>query len=166
MQEAIPGAKKKVGQDRGLASSNPTSNHIASKEVSNKKDTTPKPVTSPGKTNTATAPRFGRRPGGPQQGEYVVRVRMPKPYKREILGVILEHFGSKLQVKCLDGHTRICRIPGKIRYKLRVRAGDVVLVQKWTVQENEKGDYLYMYKRNQVSQLLRKGMITEEDLMI
>jgi translation initiation factor 1A len=165
MQDKVPGEKKEVGQDRGQESSKPTGSGADNKEVPKGKDTTPKPTT-PAKTNTATAPRFGRRPGGPQQGEYVVRVRMPKPYKREILGVILEHFGSKLQVKCLDGHTRICRIPGKIRYKLRVRAGDVVLVQKWTVQENEKGDYLYMYKRNQVSQLLRKGMITEEDLMI
>ena len=129
------------------------------------KDTTPKPTT-PAKTNTATAPRFGFQPGNPQSEEYVVRVRMPKKWKREVLGVIEENYGSKLLVKCIDGHTRMCRIPGKIRYKLRVRLGDVVLVQRWTVQENEKGDYLYRYKKNQVAQLLRQGLMKQEDLMV
>jgi len=178
MQEQKPGEKKAaaekkpavvakpvVGQDRGLGSSNPTGSGAQSKEVPKGKDTTPK-STSPGKTNTATAPRFGRKPGSQPQGEYVVRVRMPKKWKNEVLGVIEENYGSKLLVKCIDGHTRMCRIPGKIRYKLRVRLGDVVLVQKWTVQSDEKGDYLYMYKRNQVAQLLKRGVITKEDLMI
>ena len=165
MQGKIPGEKKEAGQDRGLESSNPTSNHVPSKEVSNKKDTTPKP-TSPAKTNTATAPRFGFQPGNPQSEEYVVRVRMPKAWKNEVLGVIQENFGSKLLVKCIDGHTRICRIPGKIRYKLRVQIGDVVLVQKWTVQSDEKGDYLYKYTRNQSNQLLKQGLIKKEDLMV
>jgi translation initiation factor 1A len=68
-------------------------------------------------------------------------------------------------VRCLDGHTRTCRIPGKIRYKLRVRAGDVVLVQKWTVQENEKADYLYRYTKTQVNVLIRRGLLKEEDLV-
>jgi|TARA_Y100000310_G_scaffold342356_1_gene445296 translation initiation factor 1A len=165
MQDKVPGEKKEAGQDRGLESSNPTTSGAQSKEVPKGKDTTPKP-TSPGKTNTATAPRFGRKPGVQPQGEYVVRVRIPKDWKNEVLGVIEENFGSKLLVKCIDGHTRMCRIPGKIRYKLRVRLGDVVLVQKWVVQTNEKGDYLYKYKKNQVAQLLKRGFMTEQDLMV
>jgi len=66
-------------------------------------------------------------------------VRIPKPERREVLGIIVDNYGNKLLVRCLDSHTRICRIPGKIRYKVRVRLGDVVLVQKWTVQGDEKG---------------------------
>jgi translation initiation factor 1A len=120
-------------------------------------------------TNTGTQnnqPSQQSRPTGPitftnRDGE-VVRVRMPKPHNRELIGVITDNFGNKLQVKCLDGHTRICRIPGKIRYKVRVKVGDVILIQKWSVQENEKGDYLYLYRRNQVAQLLKRGVITKE----
>jgi len=164
MQDKVPGEKKEAGQDRGKESSQPTSSGATSKAVPKGKDTTPK-STSPGKPYGATRPRFGRKPGGPPGG-YVVRVRLPKKWKNEVLGVIQEHFGSKLLVKCIDGYTRICRIPGKIRYKLRVRMGDVVLVQKWTVQTNEKGDYLYMYKRNQVNQLLKRGFLKEEDLIV
>ncbi|MDP6704059.1 MAG: hypothetical protein QF775_01070, partial [archaeon] len=58
--------------------------------------------------------------------------------------------------------TRLCRVPGKIRYKLRVKPGDVILVQKWPIQENEKGDYLYKYRPNQINILRRKGLLTTE----
>jgi len=164
MQETVPGEKKKAGQDRGLENSKPTGSGAQSKEVPKGKDTTPK-STSPGKPYGGIVPRFGRKPGG-LQGDYVVRVRLPKKWKNEVLGVIQEHFGSKLLVKCMDGHTRVCRIPGKIRYKLRVRMGDVVLVQKWIVQSDEKGDYLYKYTRTQINQLLKQGFLKEEDLIV
>jgi translation initiation factor 1A len=91
-----------------------------------------------------------------------VRVRMPRKENREVLGIIIEHYGTKLLVECMDGYTRLCRVPGKIRYKLRVKPGDVILVQKWPVQENEKGDYLYKYRPNQVNILRRKGLLTTE----
>ncbi|MAF89429.1 MAG: translation initiation factor IF-1A [Euryarchaeota archaeon] len=91
-----------------------------------------------------------------------VRVRMPRTDKREVLGIIIEHYGTKLLVECMDGYTRLCRVPGKIRYKLRVKPGDVILVQKWPIQENEKGDYLYKYRPNQINILRRKGLLTTE----
>jgi len=132
-----------------------------------KEGTTPKPsaVVVKKKPQTAYRPGMHRpfRPGTPGTG--FVRVRLPKAHKREVIGVIEEHFGSKLLVKCVDGHTRVCRIPGKIRYKLRVRIGNVVLVQKWVVQTDEKGDYLYRYTPAQVAQLKRKGFLKEEDLV-
>ncbi|MFH1450445.1 MAG: translation initiation factor eIF-1A [archaeon] len=131
------------------------------------KDTTPKSQ-SPGKSYGAINPRFGRKPGEPvgPDGLPFVRVRLPRTQKGEVLGVIQEHFGSKLLVKCIDGHTRSCRIPGKIRYKLRVKMGDVVLVQKWVVQSDEKGDYLYKYTRTQVNHLLKRGFMKEENLVV
>lgn len=99
--------------------------------------------------------------GNQQSGGYV-RVRIPKKSKNELLGVVEEHYGSKLLVRCTDGHTRSCRIPGKIRYKLRVKPGYVVLVKKWDIQSDEKGDYLYFYKKNQVNELIKRGYITRD----
>jgi len=90
---------------------------------------------------------------------------MPRSHNNEVLGVIMENYGNKLLVKCVDGHTRICRIPGKIRYKVRVKVGDVVLIQKWSIQSDEKGDYLYRYKPNQVNVLKKKGLIPPDFLM-
>jgi len=120
-------------------------------------ETKPKPVQAPATTTLAP------KKEAPQQTEYV-RVRLPRKDRDEVLGIIEEHFGSKLLIRCLDGHTRVCRIPVKIRYKLRVRAGDVVLVKKWIVQSDEKGDYLYYYRRNQIAQLIKKGLLKQEDL--
>ena len=96
--------------------------------------------------------------------EEFIRIRLPNPKNREVVGVVLEDYGQKLLVKGIDGHTRVCRIPGKVRYKVYINPGDVVLIQKWTVQENEKGDYLYAYTRTQVSHLIKRGFLKQEDL--
>ncbi len=111
---------------------------------------------------TGAAPAVQKR--GPAAPEEFVRVRIPNPRNREVLGLVVEDFGKKLLVKCKDGFTRNCRIPGKIRYKVHINPGDIVLIQKWTVQENEKGDYLYRYTRTQVAQLIKRGFLKEGEL--
>ncbi len=114
----------------------------------------------------AAVPRLPARRGAPfgAGGEEFVRVRLPNPRNREVLGIVAEDYGQKLLVKCIDGFTRVCRIPGKIRYKVYINPGDVVLVQRWTVQSNEKGDYLYRYTKTQVNQLVKKGFLKQTDL--
>ena len=62
----------------------------------------------------------------------------------------------------MDGFTRICRVPGKIRYKLYLRPGDVILITKWSVQGDEKCDYAYKYRRAQIQVLRQKGLLTEK----
>ena len=109
----------------------------------------------------------GARPGGGTAGsipDEFIRIRQPNPHNREVLGIVVEDFGKKLLVKCADGFTRNCRIPGKIRYKVHINPGDIVLVQRWVVQENEKGDYLYKYTRTQVAHLIKRGFLKEGEL--
>jgi len=62
----------------------------------------------------------------------------------------------------MDGFTRMCRVPGKIRYKLHLRPGDVVLIKKWVVQSDEKCDYVYKYRKAQIQVLRQKGLLTEK----
>lgn len=123
-----------------------------------------------------TPGKAGSRPAMPQKArpkfasiqgatpEEFIRIRLPNPKNREVLGLVVEDFGKKLLVKCSDGFTRNCRIPGKIRYKVYINPGDTVLIQKWVVQEKEKGDYLYKYTRTQVSNLIKKGYLKEGEL--
>ena len=88
----------------------------------------------------------------------IARTRIPRP--PEILGVVLEMLGAgKLRIECDDGFTRICRIPGKIRKKLWVRSGDLVMITPWIVQEKERGDIQWKYTRTQANWLKRKGYI-------
>ncbi len=84
------------------------------------------------------------------------RIRLPR--SGEILGVVEQMYGfDRLRVRCKDGFTRNCRIPGRIRKRLWVREGDVVILRPWTVQSKEKGDIIYRYTGAQLDTLRRKG---------
>ena len=74
-----------------------------------------------------------------QGGEQSIRVRSPR--KGEIPGVVEQILGhGKLKVRCNDKNIRLCRIPGKMKKRIWIREGDVVLVKPWDFQSNEKAD--------------------------
>ena len=90
--------------------------------------------------------------------EEIRRVKLPRG--RETLGVLEQRLGaSRIRVRCLDGKTRICRIPGRLKRKLWVREGDIVLVEPWEYGGDEKGDVIFKYKPIQVSFLKNKGYL-------
>ncbi|MFP4524120.1 MAG: translation initiation factor eIF-1A [Candidatus Woesearchaeota archaeon] len=102
------------------------------------------------------------RPQQPQEG--VVRVRTPR--NDEVLGVLEDRLGgSRCKVRCFDGQTRNCRIPGRLKRRLWVREGDIVLVKPWEYGGDEKGDILYKYRPNQVKWLQNKGFLSGLDDM-
>ena len=82
------------------------------------------------------------------------------PHASEVLGIVEQMLGaSRMLVRCKDGHMRTIRIPGKIKRRIWVRAGDVVIVKPWTVQEDKKGDLVWRYTKAQVSRLMNQGLI-------
>lgn len=88
----------------------------------------------------------------------LARIRTPR--QGEVLGTIEMMLGAdKLRVICDDGNTRICRIPGRLRKKVWMGAGDLVLLQPWKVQTNERGDIIFRYTSTQANWLKRKGFI-------
>ena len=93
-----------------------------------------------------------------QGNQEFFRVRTPR--NKETLGIVEQRLGaSRMSIKCFDGHNRICRIPGRLKRKLWVREGDVVLVEPWELGGDEKGDIVYKYKKNQVQWLQNHGYI-------
>lgn len=91
-----------------------------------------------------------------QLQEELARVKLPKG--RETLGILDQRLGgSRCRVRCLDGKTRICRIPGRLKRTLWVRDGDIVLVEPWELGGDEKGDIIFKYRPNQVDFLKKKG---------
>ena len=102
--------------------------------------------------------KFNRNP---QEGqEEVFRVRLPKG--KETLGVLEQRLGgSRMRVRCLDGKTRICRVPGSLKKKLWIREGDILLIEPWLLGGDEKGDVIYKYKPNQVDFLRKNGHLKE-----
>lgn len=92
--------------------------------------------------------------------EEIRRVKIPKG--KQVIGILDQRLGgSRMRVKCLDKKTRICRIPGKLKRRLWVREGDVVLVEPWEFGGDDKGDIIFKYRQTQVAWLQKKGYLTK-----
>jgi len=90
--------------------------------------------------------------------EEVTRVRLPRG--NEVLGVIDELLGaSRFRISCKDGKTRLCRIPGKFRKRIRVRVGDIAIIKPWDIEPEEKGDVVWIYNKTHAAWLRNKGHI-------
>ena len=88
--------------------------------------------------------------------------RVKTPRNDEVLGVLDSRLGaSRCDVRCMDGKTRNCRIPGRLKRKLWVREGDIVLVQPWEFGGDEKGDIIFKYRPAQVKWLQKNGYLDQ-----
>jgi len=86
---------------------------------------------------------------------------MVYPSANDILGVAVRLLGfDRILVKCQDGHERLCRIRGKMKRRVWIRVGDVVLISPWDFQSESRGDVVWRYTRAQADTLRRKGLLT------
>lgn len=90
--------------------------------------------------------------------EEVLRVKLPRG--NQTFGIVEQRLGgSRMRVRCLDGKTRICRIPGRLKRRLWVRKGDTLLIQPWEYDSDKKGDVIFKYRPAHVQYLHRKGLL-------
>lgn len=79
------------------------------------------------------------------------------PGENEILGKVLEMLGDgRFRVICADGEIRVARLPGRLRRKLWLKAGDYVIVALWEF-EKDKGDIVHKYEKRDLEELRRRG---------
>jgi translation initiation factor 1A len=96
--------------------------------------------------------------GNGDNPEEFVRVRTPRD--KEVLGLLEQRLGgSRCRVRCLDGKTRNCRIPGRLKRKLWVRENDILLIEPWEFDGDAKGDIVFKYKPNQAMWLKNNGFL-------
>ncbi|RLF39547.1 MAG: translation initiation factor eIF-1A [Thermoplasmata archaeon] len=96
-----------------------------------------------------------------QQEEYV-RLRLPKRNQNEMFAIAERLMGgSRMNVICEDGKSRLARIPGKMKRTARVRAGDLLIIKPWSVQD-EKADVIFRYTKTQSKILSRRKLLPEE----
>jgi len=69
-------------------------------------------------------------------------------------------FSMIMNVICADGKSRLARIPGRMKRRMKVRAGDLLIIQPWEIQD-EKADVVYRYFKTQSSILSRRNLIPE-----
>ncbi len=94
--------------------------------------------------------------GGPSS-DAPVRVKMPRG--REVIGVIAQRLGgSRMFISCMDGKTRNCKVPGRLRRDMWLREGDVVIVEPWEF-DDEKGEILFKYSFAAIERLKNMGLL-------
>lgn len=93
-----------------------------------------------------------------EQQEEIRRTRLPKG--NEVLGKLEQRLGgSRMSVKCFDGKARVCRVPGRLKRRLWLREGDLILVQPWEFDGDTRGDVIFKYTKAQAEWLRRKGFL-------
>lgn len=81
------------------------------------------------------------------------------PGEGEVLGVVEKLLGSDhIMVRCVDGKVRLGRIRGKLKRKIWIRDGDLVLVAPWPFDDT-KCDVLWRYTVAQVDWLKDNGYL-------
>ncbi|UCD21203.1 MAG: translation initiation factor IF-1A [archaeon] len=89
--------------------------------------------------------------------------RVPLPKGKQVLGILEQRLGANhMSIKCMDGKTRNCRVPGRLRRRLWLREGDVVLVEPWELDWDKRGDILIKYSKAQIGWLKSKGFLKAE----
>lgn len=92
-------------------------------------------------------------------GEEVGRLPLPRRGRGEIFGVANQLLGAaRIRVMCEDSISRMGRITGKMKKKMWIREGDLLILRPWGFQEG-KADILFRYSRTQSMYLSRRNLL-------
>jgi translation initiation factor 1A len=85
-----------------------------------------------------------------------------KPEEGEVICVVKKMLGAEhIVVLCVDGKQRVARIPGRMRKKVWIKEGDVVLAAPWDFQ-SEKCDIIHKYGNDEIKKLVEEKVISRE----
>ncbi|MHA1148386.1 MAG: translation initiation factor eIF-1A [Promethearchaeota archaeon] len=102
-----------------------------------------------------------------QVEQVITRVKMPNRKAGEMFGRVIEILGNdRMQVFCEDKKNRIGRIRGKIKKRVWIRKGDLVIINPWeweteTKDSMGKCEITWRYMKNEISYLMRQNMIPD-----
>ena len=79
---------------------------------------------------------------------------MVLPASIDVLGIAAKNLGAeRILEKCQDGKERVCRVRGKLKRRVWMREGDIVLVSPWDFLSATGGDIFWRYRKNQTGWL-------------
>jgi translation initiation factor 1A len=122
------------------------------------------PAEAPPEGAPSAAPSGPEPPAEPgpasiEGGEGVGRLPLPRHDRGEIYAIANQLLGAaRIRVTCEDGVSRMGRITGKLKKKMWIREGDLLIVRPWGFQEG-KGDILFRYSRTQANYLSRRHLL-------
>lgn len=97
----------------------------------------------------------------------ITRVKYPSKRLGEMFAVVVEILGGeRMRVFCEDGKHRVGRIRGKIKKRVWVRRGDLVIVNPWeweteTKDKLGKCEISWRYTRAEISWLNRNNKVPD-----
>ena len=101
---------------------------------------------------TAKGAKNSKRRGGDEDKHELIF----KEEGQEYAQVVRMLGGGRLEAFCYDGTTRLCHIRGKMRKKIWVAAGDIILVGLRDFQDS-KADVIHKYKTEEARNLKSYG---------
>ncbi len=94
-------------------------------------------------------------------GEELGRLPLPRRNRGEVFGIASQLLGAaRIRVMCEDNVSRMGRITGKMKKKMWIREGDLLIIRPWGFQEG-KADILFRYSRTQAQYLSRRNLLPE-----
>ena len=108
---------------------------------------------------------MGRRGSRNNEEPVVKRVKLPSGRKGEMFARVTDIYGQdRMEVFCQDGKYRIGRVRGKIKKRVWIRRGDLVLVNPWDFEtqiEGKKGkcEIFWRYREFEINWLKRNGKL-------
>ncbi|MFW9938495.1 MAG: translation initiation factor eIF-1A [Candidatus Thorarchaeota archaeon] len=109
----------------------------------------------------------GRKTYGQNPTPEIRRVKMPYRKNGEMFARVTDIYGQdRMGVYCEDGKYRMGRIRGKIKKRVWIRKGDLVVINPWEFETEiegqiEKCEISWRYLRHEISWLQRKDLIPE-----
>lgn len=92
-------------------------------------------------------------------GQEVGRLPLPRRDRGESFAIARQLLGAaRIRVMCEDSVPRMGRITGKMKKKMWIREGDLLVVRPWGFQEG-KADILFRYSRTQAQYLSRRKLL-------
>lgn len=92
-------------------------------------------------------------------GEEVGRLPLPRRQRGEVFGIASQLLGAaRIRVLCEDSESRMGRITGKMKKKMWIREGDLLIIRPWGFQAG-KADILFRYSRTQSQYLSRRNLL-------
>jgi translation initiation factor 1A len=81
------------------------------------------------------------------------------PSQGELLGRVQKiSGGNQVLVQCTDGMVRLCRIRGKMKRRMWIREGDIVLVSPWDF-DHKRADIVWRYIKDHAEWLENNGYL-------
>ncbi|MCI4342941.1 MAG: translation initiation factor eIF-1A [Thermoplasmata archaeon] len=91
--------------------------------------------------------------------EDVGRLPLPRRTRGEVFAIANQLLGAaRIRVMSEDNVPRMGRITGKMKKKMWIREGDLLIIRPWGFQEG-KADILFRYSRTQAQYLARRNIL-------